>query len=112
MILIENQLSSIAVRMKTLQGMLTQYFIMRGYKSIEYIGSQNKLKLFMDKDNKDNKDNKTTYSDRKRLGIQYCRGVLVEKNWDDWLKFMEAHAKRDDLADCFLQGLWWINKNI
>ena len=124
MILIENQLSSIAVRMKSLQGMLTQYFIMRGYKSIEYIGSQNKLKLFMEKVNKekvnkekvnkeiDNKEKKTTYGDRKRLGIQYCRGVLVEKNWDDWLKFMEAHAKRDDLADCFLQGLWWINKNI
>ena len=144
-ILIENQLSNIAVRMKTLQGMLTQYFIMRGYRSIEYIASQNKLKLFQERDkgksktertsnkdlndkdsnnkdkdsnndqeNKDSKKNdqekKTSYSDRKRMGIQYCTEILDSNNMDDWLKYMNKHGKRDDLADCFLQGLWWLSR--
>ena len=150
-ILIENQLSNIAVRMKTLQGMITQYFIMRGYRSIEYIASQNKLKLFQERDkgkaktertsnkdsekndkdlndkdkdsndkdsnndqeNKDSKKNdqgkKTSYSDRKRMGIQYCTEVLDSNNMDDWLEYMNKHGKRDDLADCFLQGLWWLS---
>ena len=143
-ILIENQLSNIAVRMKTLQGMLTQYFIMRGYRSIEYIASQNKLKLFQerekgkaktertsnkDSNDKDSKKNdpeknnpekndpekndpekKTSYSDRKRMGIQYCTEVLDSNNMDDWLEYMNKHGKRDDLADCFLQGLWWLSR--
>ena len=157
-ILIENQLSNIAVRMKTLQGMITQYFIMRGYRSIEYIASQNKLKLFQERDkgkaktertsNKDSNDKdsnddqekndrekndrekndrekndrekndrekndrekKTSYSDRKRMGIQYCTKVLDSNNMDDWLEYMNKHGKRDDLADCFLQGLWWLSR--
>lgn len=107
-ILIENQLSSIAIRMKTLQGMITQYFIMRGYKNIEYICSQNKLKLFLERDKKSEKvggGEKTSYSERKKLGIKYCQELLNKKGMKDWLEFMSKHNKQDDLADCFLQGI-------
>ena len=45
-IIIENQISPIANRMKTLQGMIAQYFIMRGNAHIAFISSANKLKLF------------------------------------------------------------------
>ncbi|NBY39416.1 MAG: hypothetical protein EBQ66_00505, partial [Flavobacteriia bacterium] len=46
-VLIENQISPLANRMKTVQGMLSQYFIMT-YESIEieFISSANKLKMF------------------------------------------------------------------
>ena len=117
-ILIENQLSNIAVRMKSLQGMITQYFIMRGYENIEYISSTNKLKLFLQKDKegkgKEGKGEKekgkeekqkTTYSERKKLGIKYCQELLTEKGHDEWLTFFLKHGKKDDLADCLLQGL-------
>ena len=106
-ILIENQLSNLAVRMKTLQGMITQYFIMRGYQNIEYICSTNKLKLFLDRDkNKGKPDGeKTSYSERKKLGIKYCQELLVKQGMDDWLEFMSKHGKKDDLADSFLQGI-------
>ena len=43
-ILIENQLSKLAIRMKVLQGMLAQYFIMNHNNNIEFISSMNKLK--------------------------------------------------------------------
>ena len=107
-ILIENQLSNIAVRMKSLQGMLTQYFIMRGYENIEYISSTNKLKLLNSssevKDKPKDKQ-KTTYSERKKLGIEYCKEMLTKKGHDEWLQIFLKHGKRDDLADCLLQGL-------
>ena len=107
-ILIENQLSNIAVRMKSLQGMLTQYFIMRGYQNIEYISSTNKLKLLNSssevKDKPKDKQ-KTTYSERKKLGIEYCKEMLTKKGHDEWLQIFLKHGKRDDLADCLLQGL-------
>ena len=107
-ILIENQLSNIAVRMKSLQGMLTQYFIMRGYENIEYISSTNKLKLFnspSDVKDKPKDKQKTTYSERKKLGIEYCKEMLTKKGHDEWLQIFLKHGKRDDLADCLLQGL-------
>ena len=44
-VIIENQISTIASRMKTLQGMISQYFIMKGIPSIEFISSINKLKI-------------------------------------------------------------------
>merc|ERR1711998_576824 len=46
-ILLENQISPIANRMKTIQGMLAQYFIDNGNYNIEFISSANKLKLFL-----------------------------------------------------------------
>tara|TARA_B100001094_G_scaffold318255_1_gene361590 strand:- start:246 stop:1088 length:843 start_codon:yes stop_codon:yes gene_type:complete len=107
-ILIENQLSSLAIRMKTLQGMITQYFIMRGYENIEYVCSQNKLKLFLERDKnseRPSRGEKTSYSERKKLGIKYCQELLNKKGMHDWLEFMSKHTKRDDLADSFLQGI-------
>ena len=107
-ILIENQLSSLAIRMKTLQGMITQYFIMRGYENIEYICSQNKLKLFLERDKKGERPSggeKTSYSERKKLGIKYCQELLSKNGMHEWLEFMSKHTKRDDLADSFLQGI-------
>lgn len=107
-ILIENQLSSLAIRMKTLQGMITQYFIMKGYENIEYICSQNKLKLFLERDKKSERTSggeKTSYSERKKLGIKYCQELLSKKGMHEWLEFMSKHTKRDDLADSFLQGI-------
>ncbi len=107
-ILIENQLSSLAIRMKTLQGMITQYFIMKGYENIEYICSQNKLKLFLERDKKSERTSggeKTSYSERKKLGIKYCQELLNKNGMYEWLEFMSKHTKRDDLADSFLQGI-------
>ena len=114
-VIIENQISKIATRMKTIQGMITQYFIMEHTTNIEFISSTNKLKLFTDK------KTKTDYSERKRMGIEFCRNVMINNidNYDykddnecyfkGWLEHFDKHKKKDDLADCFLQGLWYIN---
>ncbi len=119
MMIIENQISTLGSRMKTLQGMITQYFIMKHVERIEFISASCKLKLFtdvsldtdMDADTAMTCVDASTYADRKKSGIVVCRslGEISRKRNSDYAKWMpvfENHKKKDDLADCFLQGLW------
>tara|TARA_B110000444_G_C18817418_1_gene585870 strand:- start:44 stop:850 length:807 start_codon:yes stop_codon:yes gene_type:complete len=101
-ILLENQISPIANRMKTIQGMLAQYFIDRGNYNIEFMSAANKLKLF-------NSDKKTTYTERKKLSIQYTRELLFQKNMENHLDKFNKSNKKDDLADSFLQGIYYLS---
>jgi len=110
-VIIENQISPIANRMKTIQGMIAQYFIMNNDNIIiEFISASNKLK---DCDIFNNSVTKPTYNERKKIGIQYC-SELITNNFDInnnlWESFFKNHKKKDDLADSFLQGVWYINK--
>lgn len=106
-IVIENQISPIATRMKTIQGMLMQYFIMRGINSISFASAINKLKAFTDK------KKKVSYKDRKKLGIEIT-SEIIEKIKDVKIKdincsdYFKTHKKKDDLADSFLQGVWYL----
>ncbi len=103
MILLENQISPIANRMKTIQGMIAQYFIDSGNYNIEFISAANKLKLFVDK-------KKTSYSERKKLSIVYTEELLINKNKEKELIFFNKSKKKDDLADSFLQGIYYLNE--
>ena len=108
-VIIENQIGPLAIRMKTIQGMIVQYFIMSNLnvEHIEFISASNKLK---DCDTKD----KEKYSDRKKLGIAKCLGVLnLDFRFNEYVNYFNGHKKKDDLSDSFLQGLWFINnKNL
>jgi hypothetical protein len=98
-IIIENQISPIANRMKTIQGMISQYFIMVSEHDIEidFINSTNKLKLGEFKSN-------TDYKERKQQSVSLVKEMIKNK----WIDFFHTHSKKDDLADCFLQGIWYI----
>ena len=48
-VIIENQISPLANKMKTIQGMIAQYFIMNNTKTIEFISASNKLKQWVKK---------------------------------------------------------------
>jgi hypothetical protein len=104
-VIIENQLSTLATRMKTLQGMITQYFIMRGVPDIRFISATNKLKLFS-KEGED-KGDKTDYADRKKRSMEITRALIAE-HAPEHIGLYDKHKKKDDLADCFLQGVWWL----
>jgi hypothetical protein len=120
-VLIENQISPIATRMKTIQGMLAQYFIMKNNTIyIEFVSSSNKLKQFsglsgeiiqspMNNDTKSTtKFDKKIYKAHKVNGIDYCRKII--NNNDSLVKWNDVllTKKKDDLADSFLQGIWYL----
>lgn len=100
-VVIENQISPIATRMKTLQGMIAQYFIMKGIESIIFASSINKLKAFI------LPEAKTMYKDRKKMSVEITKGILNLNNIN-WSFIFNNNNKKDDLADSFLQGLWYI----
>lgn len=115
-VLIENQISTIATRMKTIQGMCAQYFIMKCSPNIiiEFISSANKLKDFKDKTIAGEEDGqKAIYKQHKKDGIVFCRNILEENDgFRKWASHLET-SKKDDLADSFLQGIWYLkNRNI
>lgn len=131
-IIIENQISPIANRMKTIQGMIAQYFIMSdvGVDYIEFVSSINKLKdvtkdltavsgastdVCASSANSANAlpKKKLTYADRKKLGITKClEYVKNDHRFQNQAEFFTSHKKKDDLADSFLQGLWYINHKV
>lgn len=99
-VIIENQISTIASRMKVIQGMVTQFFICNCKDiKIEYISSVNKLKY--------HDVPKKTYKDRKKSGIDVTKNMLLENN-EKWEDFFLSHTKKDDLADSFLQAVWYL----
>ena len=102
-ILIENQISPIANRMKTIQGMIAQFFIMNNKEDIEFVSAINKLKYFIGNE-------KTTYNERKKISVDITKKILTCDN-SLWYEHLENSNKKDDLADCLLQGLWYILEN-
>ena len=102
---IENQISKIASRMKTVQGMLSQYFIMQEEcPQIEYISSINKLKDLS------TNVQENSYKQHKKDSVAICKEILTQNpslgNFDDLLTI----SKKDDLADAFLQGIWYLKR--
>lgn len=106
LILIENQIGPLALRMKMLQGMITQHFIENKLPNIKFVNASNKLKGLTEK-------KKLTYAERKKFGIEITRKIINKKNLlNDWIEIFDKHKKKDDLADSFLQALWYIKNKI
>jgi len=163
-VIIENQISPIANRMKTIQGMLAQYFIMVYSEiKIEFISSINKLKMFSKtnsiredslqqkikplstftplhienaqsaspcslitspeggvlnvqrcNENIEIKTQSQVYKSHKKDGVYYSKLLLDKNSWlsnnNRWSLETKKTKKKDDLADCFLQGIWYLMK--
>ena len=92
--------------MKTLQGMLVQYFTMAGLNvsNIEFISATNKLKEFI--------TGKTSYAMRKKIGIEKCNELLLLGINANFSEYFNKHKKKDDLADSFLQGIWYMKNKM
>jgi hypothetical protein len=81
--------------------MIMQHFIEKKCSIIEEISPFNKLKDFVSK--------KTTYNERKKIGIEITLQQIHKLSYlTKWESHFIKHKKKDDLADCFLQGLWYL----
>ena len=81
---------------------------------VKYMSPSNKLKIANDGDTqkliKLKGDDAKTYKMTKSLAIKYCSQMI--EPFEQWKEFFNQQKKKDDLADCFLQGIYYINKNI
>jgi hypothetical protein len=109
-VVIENQIGPLAGRMKMLQGMIAQYFIMTNVNKIEFISATNKLKLFKNIKNDENiKNHENSYKLRKQQGQHICKSLIsFYPSMRLWNQEFDKHLKKDDLADCFLQGYYYM----
>ena len=80
--------------------MISQYFIIKKIYNIKFISASNKLKPFID-------NKKTSYNERKKLSIEFTKNFLLKNNFEEKLIFFNNNNKKDDLADSFLQGLYY-----
>lgn len=109
-VLIENQPSLKNPIMKSVQMLLFTYFIVRGINDkliisdLKLISASNKLKKCQKIEKF--KDRSNNYKDRKKLSIDYCR-YLIDKDKIK-LELFNNHSKKDDLADCLLQGIYYL----
>jgi hypothetical protein len=113
-VVIENQPSFKNPKMKSISNTLMDHFLLRGIvdkkyeflEEVKFMSPSNKLKIG------DNKkivvEKKKKYKLTKELGIKYTIELIGKKD----LEHFNSFKKKDDIADCFLQGLYYYhNKN-
>ena len=113
---IENQPTMKNPRMKTISVTLYNFYMIRGMidkniiSAVHFMAPSNKLKLADDGDKKElvkvkNDDNESkTYKLTKALGVKYCLEMISDM--PEWVVRFNSHKKKDDMADCFLQGMY------
>jgi len=84
-------------RMLCVQAMLHMWFVCQGYRC-KGVSATHKLTNIITL-----QDSTKTYKGRKNTGIVHAQELVPTA---DWKSYMMKHPKKDDLADCFLQGLW------
>ena len=117
-VLIENQPALKNPTMKSIQMIIYTFFILQGVmnesstiQEVFMVNARNKLKVykgpFVICPYNDDKKNK--YKKNKYLSIQYTKNMIEEEEVT-FQELFENSKKKDDLADAYLQGIYWINK--
>jgi hypothetical protein len=82
-VIIENQIGPSAIRMKSIQGMITMYFIQKGSEVI-YWNATNKLRRFI---------KKSTYKERKKLSI-LITNCIIKEHYNSYEEYFLKHKKK------------------
>lgn len=106
-------------RMKALSEMIFTYFSIRKLdqdkterkiKQIKFINAKNKLSMY--KGPPFPCKLKDRYARRKFLGIEHCKFFIEQCSDTPHLNFFLSSSKKDDLADCYLQGLYFLSMTL
>jgi hypothetical protein len=123
-VVIENQPSIKNPRMKSIASTLYDYFLIRGIFDkiinnsniiqVKFQAPSNKLKLINEGDKQElvkiSGNDQQTYKLTKALSIKYCSDLI--KHLPDMTAYFNSNKKKDDLADSFLQAVFFYNRNI
>ena len=83
--------------MFAVQAMIHMYFASKGFK-VKGVSAIHKLNNII------TLDSTSSYKARKKTGIIHAEQLMPSNK----KPFFKSHKKKDDLADSFLQGLWFI----
>ena len=117
-VLIENQPALKNPVMKSIQMIIYTFFVIDGVmdpllpmENIYMVNARNKLKVYKGPyvicPYPDEKKNK--YRINKYLSIKYTQH-MIEQEEEKFKDLFENSKKKDDLADAYLQGIYWIEK--
>ena len=128
-VVIENQPSFKNPRMKSISGILYDFYMIRGMvdkeitksniKKVKFMSPSNKIKLASDGETQQiiklkatdkTTDESKAYKLTKSLAVKYAQDLL--QHLPDWLKHFNSYKKKDDLADAFLQGAYYFEMNV
>ena len=100
--------------MKSVQMIIYTFFIIYGIMNndspidnIHMVNARNKLKVY--KGEPIVCDKKNGYAKNKWLSIEYTKKMIEHEDVDKISLFSDS-KKKDDLADAYLQGIYWIEK--
>lgn len=117
-VVIENQLGITNPKMKAASETVYSYFVLRGMidqdkiKDVIYMSPMSKIMIKKEDYAKVKALKKK--SEKKKLTKQLPQDYTIEllKNRDkELIEFFNSNDKKDDLADCFIQGLCFMKKN-
>lgn len=113
-VLIENQPALKNPIMKSIQMIVYSFFIIEGImnndssiENIHMVNARNKLKVYKGPKVPCNKKGK--YAQNKYLSVEYTKNMIQNED-ENMIKIYQDSKKKDDLADCYLQGIYWIEK--
>ena len=117
-VLIENQPALKNPVMKSIQMIIYTFFVINGVmndksniENIHMVNARNKLKVYKGEPIKTPyvNDKKNKYRNNKYLSIEYTK-IMIKGEEESFQKLFETSKKKDDLADAYLQGIYWIEK--
>ena len=112
-ICIENQPALKNPVMKTVQMILYSYFMIEGatkdtpVSEVHMINARNKLKVYKGPEVECKFTDK--YKKNKYLSVEYTKNMILEED-NKFIELFTESKKKDDLADAYLQGIYFIEK--
>ena len=112
-ICIENQPALKNPTMKTVQMILYSYFMIEGatkdtpVEQVHMINARNKLKVYKGPEIECKFTDK--YKKNKYLSVEYTKLMILEED-NKFIDLFTTCKKKDDLADAYLQGIYFIEK--
>lgn len=112
-VIIENQPCLMNPMIKTIQVLIYSYFSIKGILNelssiteVNMVNARNKLSFYDGPTIETFSKNK--YTQRKKESIEVCKYFIKEDDINH--SYFLSHKKKDDLADAYLQGVWYIKK--
>ena len=110
-VIVENQPSLKNPTMKSIQMMVYSYFLIRSNPlELDMINARNKLKVYKGPTIDCPYENtpKNRYKRNKWFAVRYCEEMIQEES-ESMINLYKTSSKKDDLSDCYLQGIYYLN---